>query len=74
MDPRLNVRLIVACGALIFFLALALYAGIWQHWWLFLAAVILTMASVSYAIVEGEWWKSTHGDDSVRPGAPDRDQ
>ncbi|MET8161293.1 hypothetical protein ABZT47_33460 [Sphaerisporangium sp. NPDC005289] len=68
MDRRLNIRLIVAVCAFIAFLALSLYAGIAQLWWLFLCGILLTMVSVSYALVEGEWWKSTRGDDSVRPG------
>ncbi|GII80025.1 hypothetical protein Sru01_50070 [Sphaerisporangium rufum] len=67
MDRPLNVRLLVACFGLIAFLALSLYGGIFQRWWLFAGALALAAGSAAYAIVVGEWWRTTRGDDSVRP-------
>jgi predicted membrane channel-forming protein YqfA (hemolysin III family) len=58
MDRSLNVRLIVACLAFIVFLFGTLAAGIAQVWPLFLVGVVLTAASVAYALVTGEWWRT----------------
>ncbi|WP_214414412.1 hypothetical protein [Sphaerisporangium fuscum] len=68
MKRTVNIRAIVACFAFILFLAVALYAGIEQVWPLFMGAVALTAISAAYALVVGEWWRTTRGDDSVRPG------
>jgi hypothetical protein len=69
MARSLNIRLIIGCVALIVFIASDLYAGIFQRWVFFGISVALTAISAGYAMVAAEWWRTSRGGDSARPGA-----